>query len=270
MSTAYLLDAIPAERHRLLTQGDMFRREAELLLDQCQLNIGQKAVDVGCGPLGIMHLMADRVGPGGSVVGVDGDPEMVAAAAQNAQMLGFENVSLIHGSAYDSHLAPRSFDLAHSRLLLVNVPDPAAVVRHMESLVRPGGHVALQDIDWINRICDPPHPAWDRVIEIVGDLWRQDGMDPNIGRRLPAMLADVGLVDIDVSATTRAFRRGHPTQTLMVDRAEKCREALVKRSLISDRELDECLSELRTHLDRVGTVVFHGTLVQAWARVPHA
>lgn len=268
MTSEYLLDASPKERQRLLEQTDAFRPEAEFLLDACGLRTGQRALDVGCGPLGVMHLMADRVGPTGEVVGLDGDADMVSAARNTLAQRGLHNVMVIHARAEDSGQAPASFDLAHSRLLLVNVSDPDAVVREMAALVRPGGFVALQDIDWVSRICEPPHPAWDTVMRVVGDLWRRDGMDPCVGRRLPGLLARVGLRDIGVHATTRVFQRGHPYQTLMVERAEHCREALVSHGLITEAALEECLTALRAHLDDDNTIVLHGTFFQAWGRVP--
>ena len=38
--------------------------------------------DLGCGPRGILDLLAERVSPGGRVVGVDTDPALVAMAAE--------------------------------------------------------------------------------------------------------------------------------------------------------------------------------------------
>ncbi len=268
MTTTYLLDASPDERRRLLDQGDMFRAEAERLIDRCGLRQGQRALDIGCGPLGILHLLAERVGPNGEVVGLDSDPEMVSRARAAAAELGLSNVGFVEGDAHGSGLQPASFDLAHARLLLVNVPDPAAVVKAMSSLVCPGGWVALQDIDWVSRICEPAHPAWDRLIEVVANLWHSDGMDVFVGRRLPGLLRRAGLDDIGVDATTRVFRRGEPNHTLMVTRAEQCREALLARRIISEQELDECLAAVRTHLDDEDTLVLHGTFFQAWGRLP--
>jgi len=37
-------------------------------------------VDVGCGVLGTLHLLCERVGPDGRVVGVDREPRMIEAA----------------------------------------------------------------------------------------------------------------------------------------------------------------------------------------------
>jgi hypothetical protein len=37
-------------------------------LDQIRIQPGWRAIDVGCGPLGILHLLSERVGSSGVVV----------------------------------------------------------------------------------------------------------------------------------------------------------------------------------------------------------
>jgi ubiquinone/menaquinone biosynthesis C-methylase UbiE len=44
-------------------------------------------------------------------------------------------------------MPPASFDVAHARTVLVNVPDPKAVLAEMMRLVRPGGWVASLEPD---------------------------------------------------------------------------------------------------------------------------
>ncbi len=60
-------------------------------------------------------------------------------------------------------LPAESFDLVHARLLLINLPGPAPFVTTMVELARPGGWVALEDVDADAFVCDPPHTAWDTL-----------------------------------------------------------------------------------------------------------
>lgn len=151
---------------------------------------------------------------------------------------------------------------------MVNVDDPTAVVRDMVSLVRPGGSVALQDIDWVSRICHPPLAAWDVLIDAIATLWSRNGQDVHIGRKLPGLLRDAGLVDVEIYASTRVFTRGHPFHTLLVDRAIHCRDALIEHDLLTGEEIDDCVAQLRIHLDRPDSLVLHGTFFHTWGRVP--
>ena len=64
----YILGSSDAERERLIRQSAAHEPEAIWLLDQIGVQPGWRAVDVGCGPLGILNLLSDRVGPTGAVV----------------------------------------------------------------------------------------------------------------------------------------------------------------------------------------------------------
>ena len=50
------------------------------MLDRITIKPGFRAVDVGCGPIGIMNLLSERVGPDGAVVGVEREPRFVDMA----------------------------------------------------------------------------------------------------------------------------------------------------------------------------------------------
>ena len=74
----YALGSDPGERVRLQRQSDELRPYAVAILDQAGIGRGQAAIDVGCGPSGILDLLAERTSPGGRVVGLDIDPANVA------------------------------------------------------------------------------------------------------------------------------------------------------------------------------------------------
>ena len=66
----YGLGVSEAERARLLVQCEIHRAEAESLIDRIGVGPGCRAIDIGCGPLGVLDILADRVGPTGAVVGL--------------------------------------------------------------------------------------------------------------------------------------------------------------------------------------------------------
>ncbi|WP_327167415.1 methyltransferase domain-containing protein [Streptomyces subrutilus] len=268
MAEQYLMGAATSELDRMLYQGEMFRPEAERLLDRCGPGPGARAADVGCGPLGILDLLSERVGPGGEVVGLDVQPEMLRLARSLVAERRLDNVRLVEGDAADTAEDKGGFDFVHTRLVLMNVPHSGAVLSAMVALARPGGTIAVQDVDWVTRVCDPPHPAWTALVDLVTELWRLNGMDVHLGRRLPGLLRAAGLVDIGVDAGIRVFQQGHPYHTLLADRAELCRAALVERGLTGHAELDRLTGELRAHLGQPDTVVVHPVLFQAWGRLP--
>ena len=65
------------EYQRLRSQAAMWRGATETLLDRRGLKPGMSCLDVGAGPGLVMRLMADRVGPDGTVTGLEADGDLV-------------------------------------------------------------------------------------------------------------------------------------------------------------------------------------------------
>src|SRR5687767_12064304 len=62
------------------------------------LRPGNCVLDIGCGPGTDLGRLADAVGPGGSVIGVDRDPKMLAEASRRSANRA--NVSVRAGDAH--------------------------------------------------------------------------------------------------------------------------------------------------------------------------
>jgi SAM-dependent methyltransferase len=264
----YVLGSNPAERDRLQRQSEELRAHSVTLLDQIDIVAGSSAIDLGCGPRGIIDLLAERVGPGGRVTGLEVNPDNVALARHFADHHGLTNVEVIEGDARRTGLPSSSFDLVHARTLLINVPDPAAVVAEMARLTRPGGWVAVLEPDGGAALCYPPLPAWDRLSEIFRTANRSDGADPDIGRRLPELLRQAGFTDIGVEAKADIYPAGHSRRTLRVDLVASMRPKIIERGIASEGELDEIDHAVRRHLDDPETLVLPHLLFLAWGHKP--
>lgn len=254
-NAVYTLGSSEAESVRLRRQADELAPASRTLLDGAGLRPGQSALDLGCGPRGVLALLADRVSPGGRVVGVDADPAHVAMAAAFAAERGLDGVEVMAGDARGTGLPSASFDLVHTRTLLVNVPDPVAVVAEMVRLARPGGRVVSLEPDCEYDLCHPPHPAVTRIREIFPVAFARNGADPHIGRRVPELFRRAGLTDVEVEATVWAFPKGHSRRTILLDLVRSMRAQVLELGLADGAELDELDAAARAHLDDPHTVV---------------
>ena len=147
------------------------------------------------------------------MVGIDREKRYLEIARQELDARGLDGVELVAADATATDLAPASFDLVHERLVLNNVPQPDAVVAEMVRLTRPGGHVAVQDVDWLTWTCLPEHADWNLLREKAAAVWSGD---VHLGRRLPALLRGAGLVDVEMVPHLRVFRPGEPYHRLLV------------------------------------------------------
>ena len=264
----YALGSDSEERERLGRQSVELRPISAGLLDRVGVRPGQSAIDLGCGPLGVLDLLSERVGPDGRVVGLDLNPANLALARSFGHDHGLANLEIIEGDARRTGLAASSFDVVHARTLLINIPDPTAVVAEMARLIKPGGWVAGMEPDMSVQLYHPPNPAWDRLHEIFCAAFRVDGADPFIGRRLPELFRAAGLIDVGVEARVDLYPHGHSRRTVRVDLVRSMRAKIVARGIAGDQELDDLDRAARAHLDDPYALALPGLYFLAWGRKP--
>ena len=267
-SDPYFLGYRRVEQERLQRQAEELAQEARWLLDQIDVPVGARAIELGCGPRGCLDLLSERVGPTGSVVGIERSDEAVALARRFVAGRGLRNVEIVAGDARATALARGTFDLATARLVLVNVPGPEEIVAEMVRLVRRGGTVALHEADWRQHICDPALPAWDRLFDLLVRYATLNGIDLFVGTKVPRMLAEAGLVDVRVNPLIHVYPLGHPRRMIFLDFVENLRERLLAQGLVQEVELSELMAALKRHLDDPRTLVVSHLFVQAWGRKP--
>ena len=266
-NVVYALGSSPGESARLQRQADELAADSMALLDRVGLGPGQSVIDLGCGPRGILGILAGRVSPGGRVAGLDADPAHTAMAAEFAATRGLD-VEIMTADARSTGLAPGSFDVVHARTLLVNLPAPAEVAAEMIRLTRPGGWVASMEPDTEYGRCYPPHPAYGRLCEIFTVVFRRNGADPWIGRRVPELLRRAGLEDVQVEARVQMYPPGNSRRTIRPDLVRAMRPQVLEMGLASAAELDELDTAARSHLQDPRTIVISGLLFLTWVGKP--
>jgi ubiquinone/menaquinone biosynthesis C-methylase UbiE len=265
----YALGSDPQESARLQRQSAELRPETVALLSRISLEPGQCAIDLGCGPSGILDLLSAAVSPGGRVVGLDADAAHVALGRQYVGTLGLANVEVRRADARHTGLPSDSFDFVHARTLLVTIPEPAQVVAEMARLARPGGWVASQEPDGIEHaMCYPPLPAWDRLRELFRAGFSRSGADLRIGRRVTELYRQAGLSDIETVAHAPLYPAGHSRRTILPDLVRSLRPVILELGLSDEQELAALDTEVRRHLADPHTVTLMHLLVVTWARKP--
>ena len=195
MADDYALRLSEGELARYALMADTARRSEAELWTRAGIVPEASVGDIGCGPGALFSALAGAVGPSGHVTGVDGDPAAVAQARAMVESAGWSNVEVRSGRAEDTGLEPASLDVVMMRHVLAhNGPTEAAIVNHLATLVRPGGHVYLVDVEASLFRMDPAHPD----VEDLNDRYRafhaDKGNDLRVGMRLPALMAGAGLV----------------------------------------------------------------------------
>lgn len=264
----YALGADAAERARLQRQAGELTPESTALLDRVPLQPGDSALDLGCGPMGVLPLLHARVGREGRVVGVDSDATHVAMARLFAKEQDLDAVEVLQGDARNTGLAAGQFAVVHARLLLVNVPRPEEVLAEMVRLTRPGGWVVGLEPDIESSICYPPIPELARLRELFAAAFARNGADVLIGRRMAELYRGAGLVDVGVDAKATAYPPGHSRRTIWVDLARVLRPRMLELGLADEAELEALDAAARPHFEHPDTVVMPHLSFLAWGRKP--
>jgi ubiquinone/menaquinone biosynthesis C-methylase UbiE len=169
-----------------------------------ELRSGMRLLDVGCGPGSITRGLAERLAPG-EVVGVDLSAETLAAARAEAAARGLTNLRYEEASVYALPFADASFDVAYAHQVSQHLREPAAALGEMLRVVRPGGLVAVRDVDWATVAYWPEDPWIDRFVEVHLKTWDRNGGEPRMGRRLRALFNAAGVADLQVTAAVWCY-----------------------------------------------------------------
>jgi SAM-dependent methyltransferase len=173
------------------------------------LRPGLRVLDVGCGPGSITVGLAAAVAPG-EVVGVDADPERVALARERAAQAGAGTVRVERADVHALPFPAASFDAALVHAVLEHLPDPAAALREVHRVLKPGGVVGARSPDYGSGVLlYPPDPLLDEVF-----AWHARLKDAEagigaaaaagggrMGRALRAALRAAGFRDVTGSAS---------------------------------------------------------------------
>lgn len=165
---------------------------------------GLDLLDVGCGPGTITADLARLVAPG-RVVGIDTAEEVLVRAGEMAAGRGITNALFEPADVAALPYADGSFDVVHAHQVLQHLFDPVAALKEMRRVLRPGGLLAVRDSDYGAMRWYPETPAFDRWRDIYCRVARNNGGDPEAGRKLASWVREAGFADLDVTTDTWCF-----------------------------------------------------------------
>ena len=189
----YVMGATDHERQRLMRQGAILHEFLARAFRSAGLAPGMRVLDLGCGVGDVAMLAADLVGPTGSVVGIDRDPASVAWANKRVAEAGYKNIHFQVGEFHE-FTDSRPFDAIVGRFILMYLPDPVAILRHLSQILRPGAVIAFMEPDFTVQSRAFPESqfnGWFWISEVL----RRSGARIDMGMRLYSTYRDAGFVN---------------------------------------------------------------------------
>jgi len=262
----YIIATGQRGRDRLKVLTRVFTETTDRFLDRLGIAAGMTCLDVGCGGGDIATDLARRVGQTGRVVAIDLDAAAldIARAEEDEQQLSNIDYRLLDIFDLD---AAEQFDVVYARFLLSHVTDPAAALARMVPALRPGGVVAVEDVEFAGHFCFPDCLPFDEYVRLYAAVARKKGDDPDIGPRLPSLLAAAGLRDVDMRVVQPAGIRGE-VKLLSEITMEMISDAVVGAGLADPQETARIAKGLMAAARDEETLLSTPRVVQAWGRKP--
>lgn len=190
----YTLELSEAERMRYRLMAERAREGEADLWAYSGIVPGARVADVGCGPGAVLAEIARIVGPDGTAVGVEPGEPAREAAREELDSQGLQHVEVREGDGEASGLEPGTWDCVVMRHVLTHTGDAAPrIVAHLATLLAPGGHLYLVDVDLEAFRSSPPDEGLSEQFDRYAQFHRSLGNDVRMGPRLGSLLRAAGL-----------------------------------------------------------------------------
>ncbi|MGE0854192.1 MAG: class I SAM-dependent methyltransferase [Hyphomicrobiaceae bacterium] len=197
---------------------------------------GDRVLDVACGTGALTLAVAEIVGPSGSVVGLDANPQMLAVARRKSARIDW-----LEGRAEALPLPDTSLDAVVSQFGFMFFEDRPQTLREMIRVLRPGGRLAVAVCDSVEN--SPGYSAFAQLLDRlfgrqVGDAFRAP-FSLGDAARLHEICREAGVGNAEVARRNGKVRFGSIDALVSTERA--C--AWTLGGMLSEEQFDRLLKE---------------------------
>ena len=221
---------------------------------------GWRCLEVGGGSGTIAKWLADRVGPTGYVLATDVDTRFL-------EPLRSPTLEVMCHDIGSNPLPKVSFDLIHTRLVLMHVRGRDKALNRLISSLKPGGWLLMEEYDSYSISPDPTVCAGETSLKTHSAMLQfleANGVDRRYGRVLPGQMRKRGLTSVGGEGQIFVWQHSSPGIAMMRANFEQLRQPMVKGKYVTQQQFDEDLARL----DDAAFMMPSSILWTIWGRRP--
>jgi ubiquinone/menaquinone biosynthesis C-methylase UbiE len=205
MATDYVLGNDQEELARLKLQHDLWKSELVKLWQKSKIKEARKILDLGCGPGFTSMDLLNYIGHECQMTSVDISEGFLNYLKSKSDQLPAGQKLTTHKSFIEQlDLPSKDYEAAFCRWLMIFVQDPEKAIRQIHAHLKPQAQFILQEYvsyDSMDLVPDFKHMR--PVVDAVFKSWRDQGGDPNRGKKLPFWLEKVGFKVVDIQPVAK-------------------------------------------------------------------
>ncbi|NJR53138.1 MAG: methyltransferase domain-containing protein [Leptolyngbyaceae cyanobacterium CSU_1_3] len=226
------------ELERLQAIEQVFDPASQRRIQSTGITESWRCLEVGAGAGSMTRWMAGAVGESGKVVAVDLDTRFITGINQS-------NVEVLEADVRNLSLED-SFNLIHTRYVLIHIPDFQVALTRLLKLLEPGGWLVLEEPDFSAARAIAGEKAacqsMNHVNQSILQMFENRGMDYALGSKLPAILQEFGLQQLCVENDVPLSNGGSGVATMMKMSALQLAEKYTATGKATEKDIEQyCL-----------------------------
>jgi len=171
-------------------------------IESLGLTSGWTCLEAGAGGGSVARWLCSQVGPTGRVTATDIDTRFLDALSE-------PNLDVMKLDLTSDTLPQGTFDLVHTRMVLMHIPARAAILHRLVSALKPGGWLLVEEQDVYPVLATASGP-YRQVWNAFMDSMLARGVARDWARNLPSVLASLGLHAVEAEASVSMFPGASP------------------------------------------------------------